>query len=361
MSRVSTRRSRLQDERAFNLSNPALFQAISQINPALGRNLAVALGNREIYNSMMVNTFRRGHHLYGESQFHDYLRQNPVPTEESILNDALQITRDPNTQEILPNPNFTSNNNAAIRFCTLRNYEECVRRLLRNPDVDVNVVMNGRTPLSYAISNGNVNIARALIARGANIDFVPFVGARETSLLYAFQSNNIDMLRYIVSLGFNTLRLINYLSSSASRSSYEIIDLIMRDYMNKGGNPQDNIVGEALLRIIRNNDEDERFSPKLSPQQLIQIFAFVFDYDGFNIANFRQQNDILDSACYLDDEFIPFVQFLISRGFQVRIRSIQAASGYDHYSGDMNDRSDPEMQMLRYLLSLIPVGQQIPQ
>ena len=348
MSGVLTRRARRQDDRVFNLSNPALFQAISQVNPALGRNLAVSLANREIYNSMMENTFRRGHHLYGEERFQEYLED--LPTEERLLNDALQIIRDPNTQEIIPNPNFTSNNNAALRFCVRHNYEECVRRLLRDPRVDVNAGWGTRTVLSVAVENGNINMARALIARGAQVDLNLNARDDESLLFWALNSENVDMIQYIISLGLNTVQILDYFKINRRRS-YEITDFVMKYYMNTyfdTSRRQDRKVYSALSYIV---DNSTRTPIRITSEQLIQIFTFVFDaglditgiieHDGFSIFNY---------ACYLDDTYIPFVQFLISRGFRVRLENLRSATGFNRWLG-LQPRTGPEM--LRFLLTQI--------
>ena len=351
MSGVLTRRARRQDDRVFNLSNPALFQAISQVNPALGRNLAVSLANREIYNSMMENTFRRGHHLYGEERFQEYLED--LPTEERLLNDALQIIRDPNTQEIIPNPNFTSNDNAALRFCVEQNYEECVRRLLRDPRVDVNVnhgPFRGRYILTYAIQNGNINMTRALIARGARVDLDinGNAGADDSLLFWALRSENLEMIQYVISLGVNTRRFLSYFDR---RFSYEITDFVMRFYMNTyfdRSTARDQKALRALSEIISN---DLREPIRISSEGLIQIFTFVFDA-GLDISAelLNDRYSIFNYACYLDDTYIPFVQFLISRGFRVRLENLRSATGFNRWLG-LQPRTGPEM--LRFLLTQI--------
>lgn len=81
--------------------------------------------------------------------------------EDYLLNNVLQIQGQPNT-----NPNFILNNNAALRFCSSRNYIRCVQLLLDDPRVNIHV--DNDLPLKFAVQKGYVSLTQFLLVKGAN-------------------------------------------------------------------------------------------------------------------------------------------------------------------------------------------------
>ena len=345
---MQTRRARLQAQSSDRVSNRRFLESMAMMQPAALRQLANALPPvaREVLPNPRALLPPRGDYRYGDEMFRKYLYDmnelERIPTEEEIIRDALREYRDPITGVITPNPNFTRNNNAAIRFCTRNNYLQCVKILLRNPDVDVNV---DDEPLYQAIKHGNLDMVKALVERGANI----INDEGDESLDVAMQGNNVDIVNYLIEQGAEISNALDFIEHPNVRS-FAIINYIVRyyafEFFNRPGDPDfdqakfdeesDNLV-LALEEIFQKRT--------VSSQEKLELATHLFNI-GVPI-NVRR-NDLLNFASTFCDS-LPILEFLIARGLVVSRYTLSRALQNNCYEN------------IRYLISQVPVGAAVPE
>lgn len=341
---MQTRRARLEaivQERQENyLSNREFLESMAMMQPEALRRLSNALHPvaRQILPDARALLPPRGDYRYGERELRKYLYE--LPSENDIIANVLREYKDPISGVITPNPNFTANNNAALRHCTEYNYENCVRLLLKNPLVDVNVY-NG-APLQNAIENKNLNMIRALVDRGAVIT----QGANtDETLSYAIYTNKLDIVKYFVEeKNVDIIRANDYLESRFVRS-FAVYDYVLRKYIekhvhlpNSANFNQDEFDGKN--DIIISTLEEVIGKRSITIQQKIELATFLSDI-GF-VLNIRG-NTLFNIACNFCDS-LPLLQFLIARGFHVSSSAFNNANKEHCY------------EIIRFLISLVPVG-----
>lgn len=317
------------------MSDPKFLQAFGPLFPLEARRLAVALGNRELYKETMAVLPPKGDYRYGDNIFHSYLNQLEVPTEQQILRDALR--KYPGLEK---NPNFTSNNNAALRFCTRHNYDLCVRVLLQNPDVNVNA--NRGEPLYYALRNQNLNMVKLLLDKGAIINSTE---TEYNSLRLAIYTNNLELIKFFITkykdLDETAQEIYFCFLHISFEVFYTIIQYFIEKYLNNPNYNNLEISSEIEIVLIAHI----QLNHNISVQQHIELINFVFN-QGVNL--FGHGNTLLRVTCEKDDSYLPLVQVLIGMGFQVNKAAIKSAEYHNN------------KEIARYLLSLVPVNGIIP-
>ncbi len=80
--------------------------------------------------------------------------------------------------------------------CYNRTCPEVIEILLSNKDINIDYKVNGNSALSLALYYGYIDIAKLLIAQGANINVQDTNG--NTPLMLAVKSNNIDLVKLLL-------------------------------------------------------------------------------------------------------------------------------------------------------------------
>ena len=342
---MQTRRARVQDANLSRLSDPKFLQAFGRTNPLEARQLAVALGNRDLYNEVMNVVPPRGDYRYGErlDDLLEYIPEFRNLSEDVLLNTVLRTytTTNPVTgiKEETINPNFTSHNSAALRFCAKKGFERCVKRLL---DYDVDVHANEEEALLFA-SKYNINIVKMLLKKGAilNADHL-YMAARwaQYDILRYYISLNKSLLyeqygNIYVALAANLDIRTETIDEDGIATMRFIYEIAKRD--NKLDELQ-NAIGNALSAL----------ATYINPTP--SLFALMTDIfnDGFPIH--WQDDQILFRA--VNQENIQMIEYLLSKGATILARHIKTAYEDKFDSDDTHDG-----RILFFLLSRIPPAQ----
>lgn len=340
---MQTRRARVQAANLSRLTDPKFLQAFGRTNPLEARQLAVALRNQEMYTEVMNVVPPRGDYRYGEDLSNLLFNDFDDITEDELLNTVLRtyITTNPVTgiKEETINPNFTSNNFAALRFCALKGFERCIKRLL---DYGVDVHANNEEALMYASFQGNINIVKMLLKKGAILQANHLYHAARGGHYMTPKSANYDILRYYISLNESLLyedyeRIIHALARSHNSESEEGIATLRLIYgIAKRDNKLDELQNEIENTI-------NFLAKKRQPTPF--LFAFMTDVfnDGFSIH--WERDSFLESA--IESGSIEMIQYLLSKGATILERHITSA-----YREHL-----PDVRILFLLLSNIPAAQ----
>jgi hypothetical protein len=370
---MQTRRAKLSEKRtriADYLSSQEFLQAMSKSQPLALKQLFGAIPStaREILSSNIRNILPRyGDYRYGED--FDDLYYIDTYDENTLLNTALREYRD----EL--NPHFTSNDFAALRYCTRRGFERCVDRLLQYPvgvnsgnvlkyPIDINV--NDGEPLFNAIGSGNVNIVRKLLAKGAKWELMLSRFEATAVLVKAINSDNIEMVDFVLSKGVSIAKLRNDLIDDEHTQFEEF-----EECFSKSQFPERKNISSEMLSYVLHLYGDGGFitQPINQTDNISSILHLIFleDYTPEQKMNIAQYlftkgidpgwSNLLEIATHFDDSYLPLVKFLYETGrFQITKGTLYEVTNVNYRWRVPGQNFRINTEILRYLISQVPVG-----
>lgn len=141
---------------------------------------------------------------------------------------------------------------------------EVVKKLLENPDLDVNVKderFNGWTPFIHACENSHFDVMEVLL-NDQRIDINGVDNDGYTALSYACANGNMEVVKFLLkyeNLNINKARKLSYtpIMEACYCDHLDIVDLILKSGKKINTRAKDN-EGKTVLDVLKEKSAEEK-------------------------------------------------------------------------------------------------------
>jgi ankyrin repeat protein/gamma-glutamyl-gamma-aminobutyrate hydrolase PuuD len=226
--------------------------------------------------------------------------------------------------------------NTSIYLAELAHQVEIIKLLIDNDANINNENFYGGNLLLHALNTGQINIVKLLFDYGATIP----ADKTELAILYAVQSNNIDLINYFISKGFP---VTEEAIIEAAGKNLSILTLL-NEHINL------NISDKALTEAIKNHRIENVYyllDKGLVPTSHTLYYAERYGYEDLTILLVEKYDLKVDHDIYfqaaLEEKSTDEVERYVMQGAKIKAPIIGISNIYGEWSGPVLDVAEEIM------------------